>query len=89
MSVGPPGLVRTGEVDIEDCRRPEPEPVSVVVTGKCIRDRSFARIGIDVEPDGGATVALTAASGIPGPLIVAVLSGRGPAGRLASAKCPA
>ncbi len=50
----------SGEVEIEDCKRPEPKPVSVIVTGECIRDGNFARIGLDMDPDGGATVALTA-----------------------------
>ena len=50
----------SGEVEVEDCKRPEPEPVSVVVTGECIREGNFARIGIVMDPDGGATVALTA-----------------------------
>jgi LPXTG-motif cell wall-anchored protein len=50
----------SGEVEIEDCKRPEPKPVTVVVTGECIRDGNFARIDIDMDPDGGAEVVLTA-----------------------------
>ncbi len=49
----------SGEVTIEDCKRPEPKPVSVAVTGVCIPDGNFARIEIDMNPDGGAKVVVT------------------------------
>ena len=50
----------SGEVEIEDCKRSDPKPVTVAVTGECIRDGNFARISVDMNPDGAGVVTLTA-----------------------------
>ncbi len=49
----------SGEVEIEDCKRPDPKPVTVAVSGVCIRDGNFARISVDMDPDSAAQVVLT------------------------------